>query len=322
MYWQVLPRGGVRPYPRGVDDHRTEISDFLRTRRARISPEQAQLFAYGGHRRVPGLRREEVAMLAGVSVDYYARLERGNLSGVSDEVLGAIGRALQLDEAESAHLFDLARAARGSARPRRAPQRTQRVRPSVQRLLDAWTAPAWVRNDRMDLLATNQLGAALYAPILESPLQPPNNARFAFLDPRATEFYVDWEQGANDLVAILRSNAGRNPEDRALRELIGELSTKSEVFRSRWANHNVRFHRTGLKRLRHPVVGDLELEYEAFELPADPGLTMFAYTAQPGSPTEERLKLLASWAASEAAVAAAMEAEVTDAAIRTHDVER
>ena len=281
-------------------DHRAEIRDFLRTRRAKITPEQANLFAHGGHRRVPGLRREEVAMIAGVSVDYYARLERGNLSGVSDEVLGAIARALQLDEAETTHLFDLARAARATTSPRRRAAAAQQVRPSVQRLLDAWTGvPAWVRNERMDILATNELGRALYSEVFADPARPANNARFVFLDPRSRELYPDWEQGANDIVAILRSYAGRNPGDRGLMELIGELSTQSEAFRTKWANHNVRFHRTGAKRMRHPVVGDLELAYEAMELPADPGLTMFAYTAEPGSATEERLRLLASWAATE-----------------------
>jgi len=296
-------------------DHRAEIRDFLRTRRAKISPEQANLVAYGGHRRVPGLRREEVAMIAGVSVDYYARLERGNLSGVSDEVLGAIARALQLDEAETAHLFDLARAARATTSPRRRAA-SQQMRPSVQRLLDAWTGiPAWVRNERMDVLAANQLGSALYSEVFADPVRPANNARFVFLNPRSRDFYPDWEQGANDIVAILRSYAGRNPGDRSLMELIGELSTQSETFRTKWANHNVRFHRTGVKRLHHPVVGDLELAYEAMELPADPGLTMFAYTAEPGSASEERLKLLASWAATDA-VAGAGERTASEQATR------
>lgn len=281
-------------------DHRAEIRDYLRTRRAKISPEQANLVTYGGHRRVPGLRREEVAMIAGVSVDYYARLERGNLNGVSDEVLSAIARALQLDDAETMHLFDLARAARATMGVRSRLRAPQQVRPSVQRLLDAWTAvPAWIRNDRTDFLAANQLGRALYSEVFATAEsgRPANNTRFVFLDPRSRDFYVDWEQGTNDLVAILRSTAGRNPDDRGLMELIGELSTRSEIFRTKWANHDVRFHRTGVKRLRHPVVGDLELAYEAMELPADPGLTMFAYTAEPGSASEERLKLLASWAA-------------------------
>jgi transcriptional regulator with XRE-family HTH domain len=286
-------------------DNRSEVRDFLASRRARITPEQAGLPAFGGHRRVAGLRREELAMLAGVSVDYYTRLERGNLSGASDGVLESLARALQLDEAERAHLFDLARAAQATAgTPRRRPS-AQRVRPGVQRVLDAMTeAPAWVRNGRSDVLAANRLGRALYAPVFDSPAGPPNTARFAFLDPRATEFYLDWVQTANDMVAILRAEAGRNPYDKALTALIGELSTRSEEFRTRWAAHDVRFHRTGTKQLHHPVVGDLDLTYEAMELAADPGLTLLVYTAEPASPSADALTLLASWAATpdEAAV--------------------
>jgi transcriptional regulator with XRE-family HTH domain len=298
VYRQGLSRCNGRAYGGGMDQ-REEIRDFLRSRRAKISPERVNLPG-GGYRRVPGLRREEVAMLAGVSVDYYARLERGSLEGVSDEVLGSIARTLELDDAETAHLFDLARGVRQAAVPRRRPSQAQHVRPSVQRLLDGWVGvPAWVRNERMDVLAANPLGRALYSELFASaePGRAPNNARFVFLDPRSREFYPEWDQGANDLVAILRGSAGRNPHDRLLMELIGELSTRSDEFRMRWANHNVRFHRTGAKRLHHPVVGDLELAYEAMELPADPGLTMFAYTAEPASATEERLRLLASWAA-------------------------
>jgi hypothetical protein len=212
-------------------------------------------------------------------------------------VLEALARALQLDEAESAHLFDLARAANSSASTRRRPT-PQRIRPGVQRILDAMTgAPGWVRNGRMDLLAANRLGYALYSPVIASPAQPANNARFVFLDPRATDFYVDWERAANDIVAILRSEAGRNPYDRNLSDLIGELSTRSETFRTRWADHNVRFHRTGTKQLHHPVVGHLDLTFEAMELTADTGLTLLAYTAEPGSPSQDALNLLASWAA-------------------------
>ncbi len=259
----------------------------------------AGLPTYGGRRRVAGLRREEVALLAGVSVDYYTRLERGNLGGVSEGVLDSLARALQLDEAERAHLFDLARAANASQRTRRRPAPRQ-VRPSVQRLLDAiTTAPAWVRNARMDFLAANRLGYALYSELFADPVRPVNNARFVFLDPRAQKFYINWERGADDLVAILRSEAGRNPYDRELHDLIGELSTRSDIFRTRWASHNVRFHRSGIKRIHHPVVGDLELTYEAMEFPADPGLAMFVYTAEPGSASEDALKLLASWAATQ-----------------------
>jgi transcriptional regulator with XRE-family HTH domain len=278
-------------------DQRNEIREFLASRRARITPQQAGLPTYGGHRRVPGLRREEVALLAGVSVDYYTQIERGNLSGVSDSVLHALAGALQLDEAELAHLFDLARTATNPARPRR-PRGPQRVRPSIQRLLDAMTGvPAYVRTGRLDILAVNRLGHALYAPVLDGQQLPVNVVRFLFLDPRASDFYVDWDRTANDAVAILRGEAGRNRYDRRLSDLVGELSTRSEEFRGRWAAHNVRLHRTGPKQLHHPVAGDLELTYEALELPADPVLTMITYTAEPGSASQEALDFLASWAA-------------------------
>ena len=280
-------------------DSRGEVRDFLASRRARITPQQAGLPAFGGHRRVPGLRREEVALLAGVSADYYVRLERGNLAGVSESVLEAVARALQLDNAERSHLFDLARTASASPSARRRPA-AQQVRPGVQRVLDAMgNAPAWVRNGRADVLATNALGRALYAPVFDSPARPPNTARFCFLDPRAAEFYVDWERTANDMVAVLRAQAGRSPYDRGLTDLVGELSTRSQEFRTRWAAHDVLFHRTGRKSLCHPVVGALDLTYEAFELPAEPGLTMLVYTAEPASPTQDALAVLASWAATD-----------------------
>ena len=279
-------------------DARRETSEFLTSRRAKLTPDQAGLRTYGtGARRVPGLRREEVALLAGVSVDYYTRLERGNLSGVSETVLEALARALQLDEAERAHLFDLARATQTTTRTRRRPA-AQRVRPSVQRMLDAMTGgPAFVRNGRMDILAANRLGLALYSEMFANPQRPANTARFVFLDPRAPAFYLDWEQVASDSVAILRSEAGRDPHDRELSDLVGELSTQSELFRTRWAAHNVRYHDTGSKRFHHPVVGDLTLTYETMTLIGDSGLTMFAYTAEAGSKSEEALNLLASWAA-------------------------
>ncbi len=278
-------------------DARSEIREFLTSRRAKITPEQAGLRTYGGNRRVPGLRREEVALLAGVSADYYTRLERGSTAGVSETVLEALARALQLDEAERAHLFDLAHAAHATSRRRRRPA-PQRVRPSVQSILDALTAaPAFVRNGRMDILAANRLGRAFYSQHFDSPHGPPNSARFIFLDPRAIDFYVDWEQVATDAVAILRSEAGRDPYDRDLSDLVGELSTRSETFRTRWAAHNVRFHDTGFKRFHHPVVGDLELTFETMQLSADDGLMLFVYTAEPGSKSEEALNLLASWTA-------------------------
>ena len=284
---------------RDRDRDRAEIREFLRSRRARITPEQAGLPAYGGNRRVKGLRREEVAMLAGVSVDYYVRMERGNLSGASDSVLESLARALQLDEAEQAHLFDLARKASPAPVARRRSS-VQRVRPVIQEVLDAVTeAPAWVRNERHDILAANPLARALFAPILADPRRPANTARFVYLDPASQTFYTDWERVADDIAAILRSTAGRNPHDKALTELIGELSTRSETFRVRWAAHDVRFHRTGQKRMHHPVVGDLELNFQAMEFPSDPGLTMVVYTATPGTPSADGLQLLASWAATQ-----------------------
>jgi hypothetical protein len=216
---------------------------------------------------------------------------------VSESVLEALANALQLDDAERAHLFDLARAANPIAAPRRRRPVQQKVRPVVQRILDSMTAPALVRNARVDYLAANPLGRALYAPLFESAEQPPNSARFTFLDPAAADFFPDWDRVASDLVAHLRSEAGRNPYDKALSDLVGELSTRSAEFRTRWGAHNVRFHQTGLKRLHHPVVGDLELTYEVMELSADSGLTMSVYTAEPGSRSEEGLNLLASWIA-------------------------
>jgi transcriptional regulator with XRE-family HTH domain len=279
-------------------DVRGEIREFLSTRRARISPEQAGLPVYGGdRRRVSGLRREEVAVLAGISIEYYTKLERGNATGVSEGVIEGIAHALQLDEAEREHLLDLIHTASTTRPPRRAPAR-QRVRPTVQRVLDSMSGtPAFVLNERLDILAANALGLALYAPILADPVKPPNNARFTFLDPQATEFFRDWDKIANDIVAILRAEAGRDPYDRQLSDLVGELSTRSEEFRVRWAAHDVRIHTTGVKRLHHPVVGDLDLPYESFPLAADPGQSLLTYTAEPRSPSQDALNLLASWAA-------------------------
>src|SRR3954465_3048661 len=240
-------------------DPADDIAEFLTSRRAKVTPEQVGLPTYGP-RRVKGLRREEVASLAGVSVEYYKRLECGNAAGVSEAVLEALARALQLDDAERAHLHDLARAANPVAPNLRRP--TRRVRPVVQRIVDAMPAPAIVRNSRVDYLSANALGRALYAPVFDSREQPANSARFAFLDPAAHGFYVDWEGASKDLVAHLRSEAGRNPYDRELSNLVGELSTRSPEFRSWWAAHNVRYHQTGIKRLHHPVAGELDLSYE------------------------------------------------------------
>ncbi len=275
---------------------RSEITEFLRSRRARITPEQAGLPAYGGNRRVPGLRREEVAMLAGVSVDYYVRLERGNLAGASESVLDALANALQLDEAERAHLLDLARAA-GPASSRTAGRKpTTTVRPTIQAILDSITAPAWVRSGRLDHLAHNRASRALYSPLLDSPERPTNTARFVFLDAGSRDFFSDWDRAASDVSALLRMEAGKRPHDKALTQLVGELSTRSPDFRQLWARHDVTFHRSGAKRLHHPAVGTLDLEFEGMELPSDPSLTLLVYAVTPGTPTADKFELLAHWA--------------------------
>ncbi|GHE07031.1 helix-turn-helix transcriptional regulator [Klenkia taihuensis] len=279
-------------------DNRAEIRDFLATRRARISPEQVGLLPGAGRRRVPGLRREEVAVLAGVSTDWYTRLEKGHIAGVSEDVLTAVARALQLDDAEQAHLFDLARA----GRPHRAPARRRKPKahPRVQWMLDTITgSPVIALNGRMDILATNDLGRAFYSPVLDDPRWAGNIARFQFLDDRARDFHPDWSGAANITVALLRTEAGRDPHNEDLRGLVGELSTLSTEFRTRWAAHDVRIHRTGAKAFRHPAVGLLEVLFHTVALPTEDGdeLRMTVYTAEPGSPAEDGLKLLASWAA-------------------------
>jgi len=273
-----------------------DIREFLTSRRAKITPDEAGLLAFGTNRRVKGLRREEVAMLAGISAEYYTRFERGNASGASDEVIEGVARALQLDDAERTHLFDLVSTANASFRTTRRRPTQERVRPVIQRILDSISAPAYVRNGRLDLLAANPLGRALYAPVFESPSGLPNMARFIFLDESATDFFPDWEKIASDAVAILRAEVGRDPYDKTLSNLVGELSTRSQEFRVRWAAHNVKFHRTGTKVLHHPVVGDLTLDYEAMELPGDSGQRILVYSAEPRSPAQQALDLLASWA--------------------------
>lgn len=278
-------------------DNRAEVREFLSTRRARLSPEQAGLVHYGGRRRVPGLRRDEVAQLAGVSVDYYTRLERGNLSGVSESVLDGISRALELDQAEQDHLRDLARTAGPPRRrPAARPQPDIALTP-VQHMLDAMTgAPAMVTNTRMDLVAANELGFALYADMYTGSARPANHSRFIFLDPRAPRFYPDWERAANVNVAILRRDAGRDPHDTGIAALVGELSIRSDEFRARWAAHDVRRHYTGAKSFQHPAVGLLELDFHAMELQDAPGHSVTVYTAAPGTASEDGLKLLAAWA--------------------------
>ena len=282
-------------------DNRAEVREFLISRRAKITPQQAGTPDIGA-RRVPGLRRGEVAALAGVSVEYYSKLERGAIAGVSASVLDAIARALQLDDAERAHLFHLAHAADGTSagmRPRRRPGKRWTPRPSLHWVLDGFTAPAIVRNGRMDLLAANHLGRAMHASLYAaSPGEHPNFARFTFLNvDAAQEFYPDWDGAADTCVAILRTEAGRDPHDRDLHDLVGELSTRSDDFRRRWSAHNVRYHGAGTKSFHHHDVGALELAYESLDMISDPGLTLTLYAAEPGSPTAHALDLLASWTA-------------------------
>jgi transcriptional regulator with XRE-family HTH domain len=283
-------------------DNRAEVREFLVSRRAKITPQRAGLPDYGA-RRVPGLRRAEVAALAGVSVEYYSKLERGALAGVSASVLDAIAGALQLDDAERGHLFHLAHAADGTSagmRPRRRPGKGWTPRPSLQWVLDRFAAPAIVRNGRMDLLAVNHLGRAMHSSLYrDEPGNQPNFARYTFLDDDSHRFYSNWEEAADTCVAILRTEAGRDPFNKGLHDLVGELSTRSEDFRRRWSAHNVRYHGAGTKYFHHDVVGDLELAYESVDMISEPGLTLSLYAAEPDSPTAHALDLLASWAATQ-----------------------
>ncbi|PKH42151.1 Helix-turn-helix domain-containing protein [Nocardioides alpinus] len=281
------------------DAARAEIREFLSTRRARITPQQAGLPSFDGdRRRVPGLRREEAALLVGVSPQYYIRLERGDATGVSDGVIEGIAQALRLDDAERAHLLDLFRTAGPTSRAkRRRTPTSDRVRPTIQRLLDAMpTVPAVVLSARLDVLATNELGRALFHPFYDAD-EPVNNARLVFLDPRATTLFREWDVVANDTVALLRAEAGRDPYDRRLSALVGELSTRSDDFRVRWAAHDVRIHSTGVKKLHHSVVGDIDLPFESLPLEVGGTTSLVTYLAEPASPGHDALVMLASWAA-------------------------
>jgi transcriptional regulator with XRE-family HTH domain len=306
MYHQGTPGRACRARGRHTldvvderQDLRHEVREFLTTRRARITPDQVGLPS-SSSRRVPGLRRSEVASLAGLSVEYYARLERGQIAGASAGVLDALARALQLDETERAHLLDLARAADGiptSGRARRRTTTKGASRPSLRWAMEAITdGVAFVRDPRQNLLATNTLGRAFYSPVIGDGGRTPNLARFQFLDPASRDFYPDWDLFARMCVAIMRTEAGRDPHDRALQDLVGELSTQSETFRRLWAEHDVRTHGAGTKRFHHPVVGELTLAYEELAVTAEPGLVLMVCTAEPGSPSAEGLRLLASWA--------------------------
>lgn len=281
----------------GMDIH-DDLSAFLTSRRAKLTPSQAGLPDFGGRRRVPGLRREEVALLAGMSAEYYKRLERGNAGGVSEAVLDGVSRALHLDEAEHAHLHELVRAANEGTRPQRQRRtKKQQLSAAMQQTIDAMsTVPVFIQNGRLDAIATNTLGRALFAPMFEDARSPVNAARFLFLDERSHDFYRDWEGNTRQIVALLRSEAGRSPHDRNLSNLVGELSTRSELFRRLWGAHDVREHRDGLKRVHHPVVGDLDLTYQSMDLASDRGLLMLVFSAEPGSASHERLQLLSNWA--------------------------
>ncbi len=271
-----------------------EVREFLIARRADVTPARAGLPDIGGDRRVPGLRREEVAMLAGVSTDYYTRLERGQIRGASDSVLNAVARALQLSDVEREHLFDLARIVpSASARHRRQASQTT-VRPSVQRILDNMHVPAVVYNAQQDLIGSNLMGRAMFAPIFD--VEAPNMARFIFLDSRARNFYSDWPLACSMTAAMLRFEAGRDPLNSNITTLIGELSTRSPQFRIDWAEQEVHEHRAGTKKYRHPEVGDLEVSYDMFEMPGEPGVSICTYTADDNSLTSDKFVLLASWA--------------------------
>ncbi|MFJ3333864.1 helix-turn-helix domain-containing protein [Streptomyces sp. NPDC086766] len=287
--------------PAGADagaglDRRAELSEFLRTRRARLKPEDVGLPDHGRHRRVPGLRREELAQLAGVSVAYYTRLEQGNGRNVSAEVLDSIARALRLSDAEHAHLTHLAKPK--PKHKKKAATRTQHVRGSLRQLLDTMDGvPAYVVGRRAEILAWNRMAAAVFGDWSELPAQERNWARMVFLRPEYRDLYVDWEQKAIDIVCALRMEAGCYPDDPRLSALVGELSVKSEDFRRLWATHDVKEKSHGVKRLRHPLVGELALRYESFKLADDTEQTLLVYHAEPDSPSAEALRLLASWGA-------------------------
>jgi transcriptional regulator with XRE-family HTH domain len=271
----------------GGVDRRQDIRQFLTSRRARLSPEAAGIAARGDDRRVPGLRREEVAVLAGVSVDYYVRLERGNLGGASDGVLDALARALQLNDAERLYLYDLAH---GGTRDDGSD--AEAIRPSLQRLLDAIAAPAFVRNRRLDYLAANRVGHALLCEMFDAS-EPPNQARYVFLDPRAKRFHPNWAGVASDFAAMLRLESGHSPGDWQLTALVDELLDASPEFRSRWERGDVRLSQAGTeKRFCHPIVGDLRLTVESMEIHARGRLTLWAATAESGSPSEAALARL------------------------------
>ncbi|MEV8148571.1 helix-turn-helix transcriptional regulator [Arthrobacter sp. NPDC080073] len=274
-----------------------DVRKFLISRRANVTLAQAGLPDFGDQRRVPGLRREEVAQLAGVSIDYYTRLERGNIHGASESVLNAIARALHLSDVEREHLLDLARITPAITNALRRTTAHVPVRPSVQRVLDNLAVPAVVYNSRQDLIASNLLGRALFSPHYES--DRPNIARFIFLDSRAKVYYADWPLACSLTAAMLRYEVGRDPLNAQMTELIGELATRSPQFRKDWADQDVHEHRTGQKVFVHPEVGAIDLTYDVFGMPGEPGLFIGTYTPETGSESADNIKLLASWGATQ-----------------------
>ncbi|MFI1365838.1 helix-turn-helix domain-containing protein [Streptomyces griseochromogenes] len=274
-------------------DRRAELSEFLRSRRARLKPEDVGLPDFGRHRRVPGLRREELAQLAGVSVAYYTRLEQGNGRNVSAEVLDSIARALRLTDAEHAHLTHLAKP---KAHKKKPAARQQQVRVALRQLLDSMEGvPAYVAGRRSEILAWNRMAAAVFGDWSKLPPAERNWARLVFLHPEYRDLFIDWEQKAIDIVCALRMDAGCYPDDARLSALVGELSVKSEEFRRLWATHDVKEKSHGVKRLHHPLVGDLALHYEGFRLTDGSDQSLVTYHAEPGSPSAQSLRLLASW---------------------------
>lgn len=279
-------------------DNRAEVREFLMSRRAKITPDQVGLPS-SGNRKVPGLRRSEVATLAGLSVEYYSKLERGAIGGASASVLDALASALMLNETERGHLVDLARAADGIPTSGRHRRPTSPAKPPHETLL--WVlesikdSVAFVRNEVQDIVAINELGRAFYSPVIGDGGRTPNLARVQFLDPASRDFYPDWDLFAQMCVAIIRNAAGKDPHHRGLQDLVGELSTQSEIFRELWAAHDVRTHGSGTKRFNHPEVGELNLAYEELNVTAEEGLALYIYTAEPGSESHQKLQLLASW---------------------------
>ncbi|MET8143849.1 helix-turn-helix transcriptional regulator [Sphaerisporangium sp. NPDC005288] len=275
--------------------HATELGEFLRSRRDRLSPEQPQDDRSAGRRRVPGLRREELARMAGVSVDYYTRLEQGRSRNASREVLAAIARALRLDETERTHLLDLAGAGPARGHPPRRPQRVARETYQLLESLEQGGIPAFVIGRCCDVLAANRLLRALCCDFYAMPAAERNMARYIFCDPRARRLHDDWEGVAANVAAILKFEFGRRPDDPRLAEVIHGLTKDSADFRRLWARYDVHERVRGIKRYDNPIVGDIVMTYHTLSLPGDPDQTLFIYTVEPGTPSAEAMRLLVKY---------------------------